>query len=91
MTGHMAYTELRQLFDVQFAIVIDVEAIEFGAHEGHELGPGDFAALVGIHQKQQLLGLDLPGLNLFFARLFSLAGESGAATKGDGGSTDRST
>ena len=91
MASHVAYAELRQLLDVQFAVVVHVETYEFRVHEGHELGLGNFAVLVSVHEEQKLLGRVLAGRNFFLVRIFSLASKSGWSTKGDGGNAGRPT
>jgi hypothetical protein len=92
---HLTNAKLRQLLHIQFSVVVQVKPIKLGAHKGHELGPGDFTVFVGIHEEQKLLGLDLPGRNVFITRFFTrfvaLAGKSVPATKGDGGAACRST
>src|ERR1022692_155671 len=53
--AHGHQLRLFQFFHVQFSVFVCVETVEFRGHEGHELGPGDLAISVGIHQEQQLL------------------------------------
>jgi hypothetical protein len=57
---------LDQFVDIQFAVLIDVEPVEFGFHETPELLSGDFAAGVAIRQEKQLLGVGFAGNKLLF-------------------------
>lgn len=50
-----------QFGDVELAVVVGVQAVELGGHVAHELLFGDAAALVGVHQDEELLGLGLSG------------------------------
>src|SRR5271170_4534556 len=47
---------LGQFLYVEFAVFVDVHAIELGLHNGHKLLFGDLAVLVGVHQLEQLFG-----------------------------------
>src|ERR1039458_6688536 len=49
--------EIRELFQVEFPVFVEVEPLELRLHKTHELLLGHLAALVRVHEEQQLLGL----------------------------------
>jgi hypothetical protein len=67
MAGYRApYARAGQLVDIQFAILVCIQAVELGFHERHEFLFGSLAIVVLIHQQS------LPGAgvrHLAFPRL----------------------
>src|SRR5271167_4658734 len=62
LSGETAYGEvrLRQGPDVQFTALVLIKSVELCFHKLHVLLPGNFAVLVGVHEKQQLFDVVLP-------------------------------
>ena len=58
----VAYTQLRlgEFLDVQLPFLVLIQPVELRFHKLHPFLLADFAALVGIHEGQQLLDLILP-------------------------------
>ena len=58
-TYWVAYTQLRlhKFLDVQQTVLALIQSVELRFHKLHPFLHGDLAALVGIHNEQQLLDL----------------------------------